>query len=76
MSTNVDYLFNTWVCFPKVLNVGQMKYLFNLNVGQNDNNTKIVERVLSNNVYALTITQRLAEWFLFKGFHLMATIAF
>ncbi len=52
-----------------------LKPLFNKNVGRNDNNTKIVEGVLSQHVYPLTYTQRTVEWFLFRGFHLTATMA-
>jgi hypothetical protein len=71
----VDYLFNTWVCIPKVGKVPDLKPLFNQNVGRNDQNTKIVEGVRSQYVYPLTYAQRSAEWFLFRGFHLKTTMA-
>jgi hypothetical protein len=45
---------NTWVCIPKVVNAGKIKYIFHPNMGWNDNN---VERLLSAHVYALTDTQ-------------------
>jgi hypothetical protein len=34
-----------------------------------------VEGVLAEHLYASTCSQRTAEWFLFRGFHLMATTA-
>jgi hypothetical protein len=34
-----------------------------------------MEYVLDRNVYTLTDMQRTAEWFLFRGFHLTATMA-
>jgi len=55
--------------------VGEIKYLFNHTTGRNDNNTQVIKRILSRNVYALTVTQRTAEWFLFRGIHLKATMA-
>jgi hypothetical protein len=55
--------------------VGEIKYLFNHTTGRNDNNTQVIKRILSRNVYALTVTQRTAEWFLFRGIHLNATMA-
>jgi hypothetical protein len=71
---NVEYLFNTWACMPKVTN-GPLKPLFDPNVGRNDTNTTMVENILSRHAYALTRSQRTCEWFLFRGFHVTATMA-
>jgi len=71
---NVEYLFNTWACMPKVTN-GPLKPLFDPNVGRNDTNTTIVENILSRHAYVLTRSQRTCEWFLFRGFHVTATMA-
>jgi hypothetical protein len=71
---NVDYLFNTWVCSPKVGQVMELKQSFNKNVCRNDNHMMIVEGLPAEHVNALTYAQRTAEWFLFRGFHLTATM--
>jgi hypothetical protein len=72
---NADYLFKTWVCVPKTGLDGSLKPLFHQNVGRNDGNTTIVEGIIRRHAYPLTTTQRTAEWFLLRGFHLTATMA-
>jgi hypothetical protein len=58
-----------------VVPVGEMKYVCNPKMVRNDNDTQVVERILSRNGYTFIITQRTAEWFLFRGFHLTVTMA-
>jgi hypothetical protein len=72
---NLNYILNTWICVPKALSNSNFKRLFDPCVGRNNNNTRIVEEILSRGVYALTRAQHTAEWFLFRGFHITATLA-
>jgi hypothetical protein len=58
---NLNYIFNTWICFPKALSNSDFKRLFDPSVGRNDNNTRIAEEILSRSVSALTRVQRTAE---------------
>jgi hypothetical protein len=56
---NVGFLLKTWVCVPKATSC-PFKCLF---VGNQDQNTDVVERVIEHNAYALTMAQRTADWF-------------
>jgi hypothetical protein len=72
---NMDFLLGTWVSVPKTGSNGPIKPLFNPTIGRNDSNTTNIENCISRHAYALTRTQRTAEWFIFRGFHITATLA-
>ena len=61
--------------FQRFAAVSDIKHLFDPSSGRNDTNTRIVEDLLARNVHALTRSQRTAEWFLLRQFHLTATMA-
>ncbi len=71
---NVDSLFNAWVCIPKSGQINDLKPLFDPKAGRDDRNRQIVKGLIAQHVYALKRSQRTAEWFLFRSFHLTATM--
>jgi len=71
---NVDSLFNAWVCIPKSGQINDLKPLFDPKAGRDDRNRQIVKGLIAQHVYALKWSQRTAEWFLFRSFHLTATM--
>lgn len=40
---NLNYIFNTWICVPKLANVSNIKCLFDPSSGRNDRNISCIQ---------------------------------
>ena len=64
---------NNWLVIPKVGLQSSLNKLFMS--ATPDDTTKLVEEILEQHCYALTSSQRTADWFTLRTFHLTATMA-